>query len=196
MTEEKFSPEQSLQLIHTMISKAREDLSGNSFYFLLWGWITFACCTGQFILKTIIGTDQHYQVWWLVIFGVAASVWYSIKKDRTRKVKTYISESMKYLWMGMGIAYFVLSMILTHIGWGFAVFPFFIMLYGLGSFISGCFLRFKPLITGGIVAWVLAVGAAYVSYDYQMLFGAVAILASYIVPAYMLRSKIKQSHKD
>lgn len=196
MAEENFSPEQSLQLIHSMISKARQDLSGNSFYFLLWGWITFICCTGQFILKRVVKTDQHYQVWWLILAGVAISVWYGIKTGKSRKAKTYVSESMKYLWMGMGIAYFVLSMILTQIGWGSEVFPFFIMMYGLGTFISGCFLRFKPLIIGGIVAWALAIGAVYVSYDYQMLFGAAAILASYIVPAYMLKRKDKHSYND
>lgn len=102
-----------------------------------------------------------------------------------------MGESMKYLWIGMGISYFVLSMILSKIGWGSAVFPFFIMLYGLGTFVSGGFLKFRPLIIGGIIAWVLAIGAAYVEYDYQMLFGAIAILISYIIPAYMLRQKNK-----
>ena len=42
---------------------------------------------------------------------------------------------------------------------------------------------------GGILAWLLAAAAAYVSYDYQMLLGAAAILVSYIIPAYMLRAK-------
>ncbi|MFN8289273.1 MAG: hypothetical protein U0U70_03330 [Chitinophagaceae bacterium] len=109
------------------------------------------------------------------------------KKGRARKVKTYIGESMKFLWIGMGISYFVLSMIITKIGWSSSVFPFFIMLYGLGTFVSGCFLRFRPFMAGGIGAWLLAIGAAYASYDYQMLFAAGAILVSYIIPSYLLR---------
>jgi hypothetical protein len=192
MQEEKFSPEQSLMLISSMISKTKKDMSDDSIYFLVWGWITFICCTGQFVLKHIIKYEQHYQIWWLVAVGVVFSTWYGIKEGRQKKVKTYLGESMKYLWIGMGISYFVLSMILGKIGWGTAVFPFFIMLYGLGTFVSGGFLKFRPLIIGGMIAWVLAIAAAYVEYDYQMLFGAAAILVSYIIPAYMLRRKDKQ----
>ena len=191
MNEQKFSPEQSLQLIQSMISKTKQDMSDNSIYFLVWGWITFIACTGQFVLKNIVNYEQHYQVWLLVVIGVVFSIWYGMKKEKKERVKTYMGESMKYLWIGMGISYFVLSMILSKIGWGSAVFPFFIMLYGLGTFVSGGFLKFRPLIIGGIIAWVLAIGAAYVEYDYQMLFGAIAILISYIIPAYMLRQKNK-----
>ena len=95
----------------------------------------------------------------------------------------------------MAIAYFVLSMILSKYGWDKIVFPFFIMLYGLGTFISGCILQFRPLVVGGIIASALAIGAAFATYDYQMLFGAAAILISYIIPAYIMRSRNKHAHQ-
>ena len=44
-------------------------------------------------------------------------------------------------------------------------------------------------IFGGLIAWVLAVASTFVNYDYQMLFGAAAILISYIIPAHLLRIK-------
>lgn len=191
MAEEKFSPEQSLQLIQTMISKTKQDLSDNSIYFLVWGWITFIGCTAQFVFKHILGYEWHYYVWSLVFVGVGFNIWYGMKKERKIRTRTYIGDSMKYLWIGMGLSYFVLSMILTKIGWDSDVFPFFILLYGLGTFVSGSILQFKPLIIGGVIAWALAIGSGFVEYDYQMLFGAAAILISYIIPAYMLRSKNK-----
>jgi hypothetical protein len=195
MTDEKFSPEQSLQLIQSMISKTKQDMFDNSIYFLMWGWITFIGCTGQFILKHFLKYEKHYLIWWVAVIGVVLSIWVTIKEGKKRKVKTYIGESMKYLWTGMGISYFVLSMILTRIGWDSPVFPFFILLYGLGTFISGNFIRFRPLVIGGIIAWALAIGAVFVNYDYQMLFGSAAILFSYIIPAYMMRQKNKSVNK-
>lgn len=189
MAEETFSPQQSLQLIRSMIDKTKQEMSDNSIYFLVWGWITFIACTGQFILKHMVGYEQHYQVWWLIIFGVVFSAWHGIRQGRSKKVRTYVGESMKFLWTGMGISFFVLSMILSKIGWSSAVFPFFIMLYGLGTFVSGSILRFKPLIMGGILASALAIAAAWVEYDYQILFAAASILFSYIIPAYILRSR-------
>ena len=178
-----------------MISKTKQDISDNSIYFLVWGWITFIACAGQFILKHILQYEQHYQVWWLVVIGIIFSIYQGIKDGKKQNAKTYVGDSIKYLWMGMGISYFVLSMILSKIGWGSAVFPFFILLYGLGTFISGNILQFKPLIIGGIIAWALAIGAVYVTYDYQMLFGAAAILVSYIIPAYLLRSRNKTTNQ-
>ncbi len=191
MANENFSPEQSLQVIRSMINKTRQDMSDNSIYFLVWGWITFIACTGQFVLKHIIQYEQHYQVWWLIVAGIVFSTWYGIKERKQQQVKTYVGEAMKWLWIGMGISYFVLSMILSKVGWGSSVFPFFILLYGLGTFVSGSILQFRPLVIGGIIAWALAIGAVYMDYDYQMLFGAAAILISYIIPAYMLRLKNK-----
>ena len=193
MTEDNFSPEQSLQLIRSMIDRTKQDMSGNSIYFLVWGWITFIACTGQFVLKHIYNYERHYQVWWLIVVGVIFSIYRGITDDKKQKVRTYIGDSMSYLWIGMGIAFFVLSMILSVIGWGSSVFPFFMLLYGLGTFISGNFIRFRPLIVGGIIAWALAVSATFVEEDYQILFAAAAILFSYIIPAYMLRRKTKFS---
>jgi len=91
----------------------------------------------------------------------------------------------------MSIAYFVLSMILSRQGWETSVFPFFIMLYGLGTFISGCIIKFRPLI---VAASLLRYSdrTAYAGYDYQMLCAAAAILISYIIPAYMLLNKANE----
>jgi hypothetical protein len=189
MQEEKFSPQDSLRLIQAMILRTKNDLSGNSKYFLLWGWLTFFACTAQFILKHFYQYEKHYQVWFILVIGIAGSIYFAIKDGKRSTARTYVGDSMSYLWMGMGITFFVLSMILTKLGWNSTVFPFFIMLYALGTFVSGKILQFKPMAIGGIVAWLLAVGCVYASYDYQMLFAAGAILVSYIIPAYILRMR-------
>jgi hypothetical protein len=189
MNEENFDPIQSLQLIQSMINKTKEDISNKSVYFLVWGWITFLACSAQFVLKHVYNYPRHYYVWWIIIVGVIFSIYKSRTERKNLDVKTYVSESIKYLWIGMGVAYFVLSMILSRIGWDTSVFPFFIMLYGLGTFVSGSIIKFQPLIIGGAMASLLAIGAVYVEYDFQMLFAAGAILISYIIPAYILRAK-------
>jgi MFS family permease len=191
MAEEKFSPEQSLQLIQSMISKTKQNMSDNSIYFLIWGWLTFIAFIGQFILKHILEYEKHYMVWLVVILGIILSVFQGRKEKKKMRAKTWVGENMSHLWAGMGISFFVLSMIISRMGWGTMVYPFFIMLYGLGTFVSGNFLQFRPLIIGGIIAWILAVASTWVSYDYQMLFAAAAILFSYIIPAYMLRRRDK-----
>ena len=193
MQTENFSPQESLKLIQEMIAKTRQDMEDNRKYFLLWGWVTFVAFVGQYLLKNVFNYEKHYLVWLLIIPAIIFSTYMGIKERRTQKANTYIGDSMKYLWMGMGISFFVLSMILSRMGWNNNGFSFFILLYGLGTFISGKFLQFKPLIFGGVAAWVLAIASAYFNYDYQMLFGAAATLVSYIIPAYLLRYKNETS---
>lgn len=190
MESQNFSPQESLRLIQDMIEKTRADMSDNTGQFLLWGWLTFIACTAQFILLKA-GYENHSLVWLVMIPGVIISTYMGIKDSKKHKATTYIGESMKFLWMGMGISFFVLGMILSRFGWKDNVFPFFMLLYGLGTFISGKFLQFKPLIYGGLAAWSLAIISVYFSYEYQTLFAAGAILVSYIIPAYLLRNKNK-----
>ena len=188
---EDLSPQQSLALIQNMIGKARVDLSKNRFYFLLWGWFAFLAMITQFVVKTVFHFPYHYLVWSLSIPVTIITIIRSGRDARRSNTKTYVGESMGHLWMGLGISFFILIFILSSrvMGWQFTI-PLSILFYGLGTFVSGRILQFKPFVVGGIINWVLACIAVYIHYDYQLLLGAVAVLCSYLVPAYLL-SKIE-----
>ncbi|HJW18246.1 MAG TPA: hypothetical protein VJ499_14040 [Flavisolibacter sp.] len=185
--EDNFSPQQSLHLIQAMISKTKSNLSENSIYFLLWGWVTFIAIIGQFFLKVVLNYEHHYLVWLLTIPAAIVSIIYSTRKHNKHKVRTYIGESMSYLWTGIGISIFLLCMIIskTNGGWNNA-WPFFILMYGLGTFVSGMILKFKPLVMGGVICWILTIISVFVPFDYQLLLAAGAILSSYIIPGHLL----------
>ena len=190
--ERNFSPQESLLLIQSMIDKTKSNIGKNRFYFLLWGWYTFLAIIIQFILKVVLGYERHYLVWLGVIPTLIVTIIHTAKQNKHKAVRTYIGESMASLWTGIGISFFVLSVIIsgTKEGWLFS-YPFFILLYGLGTFISGRILKFNPLIIGGIINWILACIAVYLHYDYQMLLAATAILTSYIIPGHLLATKKK-----
>ncbi len=193
MTEEKFSPQESLRLIQSMITKTKQNMSDKVFISLSGAGSLLLPAPANLSLRHIFNYEKHYLVWLLIIVGIIFSNWYSLKEEKTRKVKTYVGESIKHLWIGMAIAYLVLSIMFTKLGWNTQVFPFFILLYGLGTFISGSIIQFRPLIIGGIIAFILAIVSVFAQYDYQILFAAAAILFSYIIPAYLLRFKNKYS---
>lgn len=187
--EDNFSPRQSLDLIQAMISKTKSNLSENSIYFLLWGWVTFIAIIGQFILKVVLSYEHHYLVWLLTIPTAVISFVYSARRHGRHKVKTYIGESMSYLWTGIGISIFILCMIITRTTGGWLnAWPFFILMYGLGTFVSGMILKFKPLVIGGVLCWLLTIISLFVNFDYQLLLAGAAILCSYIIPGHLLRT--------
>jgi len=188
--EDKFSPQQSLLLIQSMIEKTKENISENRFYFLLWGWVTFIGILIQFFLKVVVEYRYHYLVWLLTFLPIIITIWHNKRMERKHRVRTYIGESMSSLWTGIGISFFVLIFLISNTSQGWLIgYPFFILFYGLGTFISGKILQFRPFIIGGVINWFLACGAILVHFDYQMLFAAAAILVSYIIPAYLIKSE-------
>lgn len=194
--EDQLSPQQSLELIRSMIDRTKANLGENRFYFLLWGWVTFAAIVSQFILKVVLLYEHHYIVW-VVVIPTAIITMIHASRRKSRMVRTYIGDSMSYLWTGIGISFFVLSFIISKSsdGWAYG-YPFFILFYGLGTFVSGKILQFTPLIIGGIMNWALAILCVFVHFDYQLLVAAAAIFTSYIIPGYLFRKTTTQNGRE
>ena len=182
---QSFSPLESLQVIRTMIDKTRHDISLQSPYFLLWGWFTFAGCIGQFLLHVVFEYKHHYFVWFITIPCILISRYMSSRNKSRAMAKTYVNESMTFVWTGIGLSVVVLSILFIKLGFQYC-FPFFILFYGMGAFISGKILHFQPLIVGGIISWCLAALAIWVDFDFQALFAAASVLFSYIIPGYLI----------
>ena len=107
MEQANFSPVKSLLVIQSMIDKTKTSVADNSFYFLLWGWLVFVASIGQYVLKVIVDTQWHPIVWCVNIIGIVVSAYHGIKEEKKRRVKNYIDESLDYLWLAIGIAYFL-----------------------------------------------------------------------------------------
>ena len=191
MQQENFSPQQSIDLIQSMILKTKNTVADSSVFFLLWGWVVFIACLLQYFLKNIVHYQYHYYAWLMVIIGISGSVYFGSQQGKKAKVKTYIDESIDHLWISIGITYFALGLIFAKIGYENA-FTFYILFYGIGCFVTGRLIKFTPLVWGGIGAWLLAILSAYLDYDTNILITAVSILISYIIPGYLLRMKYKQ----
>ena len=190
--ETPFSPEDSLKLIETMIGKTKESVADNSFYFLLWGWLVFFCCITQFMLKVWIHFSQHAIVWWLMPVGGLVSWLYGAKTAKSQHVKSFVGESVIFLWNSLAIAFVVIIFInMGSNNWGNA-FAYYLLLYAIGTFTTGSLLHFRPLIIGGIINFILATVAVRFSFDYQLLIGALGILTSYIIPGHLLRARTKK----
>ncbi|MBV9987446.1 MAG: hypothetical protein JO301_07195 [Chitinophagaceae bacterium] len=194
--EKELSTQESLQLIQSMINKTKNVVADDSFYFLLWGWLVFSCCLVQFYLKVYLEFPQHYYVWWLMPVGGIVSGIYGARQAKKIHVKSFVDESLDYLWIALGLSFIVLVTvnILSGRAWDTA-FTYYIVLYAIGTFITGKLLRFKPLVIGGLSNFVIAIVSIKFRYEYQLLLGALAILTSYIIPGHLLRIRyLKQKH--
>ncbi len=67
-------------------------------------------------------------------------------------------------------------------------------MYGMPTVLSGVILKFNPLKVGGICCWVLAILSTLVMYEFQLLLIALAVVAAWIIPGYLLKAKFKKEN--
>lgn len=187
-----FSPTDSLRLIQDMIGKSKSQFTDNAYYFLMWGWLVLLASLLQYVLFVWVKVNWHYLAWLLIVPAVVVTIVRSTRQEAKRTVVSYVEESMGALWMGIGISFNALMAIFFIIGWQHA-YPFFILMYGIGTFISGGIIRFKPLQVGGAICWVLAVVTALLAYEHQILMLAFAVLISYLIPGYLLQQQVRRT---
>jgi len=190
--EKELSPQESLELIASMIESAKESISDRSNFFLLWGWATMIGCLLQYYLFAVVHHPQHYLAWLVTPVALLLHVVFIIKNERHERVKTFINEANRYVWTIIGFAYLALAFVFLKVGWQYC-FPFYILLYGLGTFISGSLLKFKPMKFGGAACLVLVVIAPHLNFALQILLSAFAILISYIIPGHLLRKQYRRN---
>lgn len=188
-----FSPEESISLIHSMITQARGSVADNSFYLLFWGWLVFLCCISEFLIKVILQNPNHSVVWWSMPVGGIITAIYSFRQSRKLRVLSFVDQALDFLWVGIGIAFGLLVYINIVANTWANAFTYYILLYAIGTFVTGRLLRFKPLMIGGLLNFVLAGVCSHFSYDYQLLIASLALLVSYIIPGHLLRNRYRQN---
>ncbi|HVM88862.1 MAG TPA: hypothetical protein VMT76_11805 [Puia sp.] len=191
--ENEFSPEQSLRLITSMIETTKNSICDNSIYFLMWGWGTMAACVLEYYMKAVLNSPYHGMAWLIIPVLFIVQFVIAFRKRKQENVKTFIGEASAYLWTALGISYCILVFIFAKIGWEYC-FPFYIIFYGVGTYVSGRLIRFKPMAVGGLLCFPLAVASVYVDFDFRIIMLGVAIFISYVVPGHLLRVKHKKQN--
>jgi hypothetical protein len=188
--EPTFDQNASLRLIHEMIETSKSNIKNNSVFFLLWGWLVLSAAIIHFILLKV-----DYQLNWLpwpvlMISGSIVSVIIGIRIGRKSTVWSYIDKMMVYLWWGFFFTIMIIIVFanLNKLSWEVTQ-PLIIALYGMGTYVSGGVLRFRPLIWGGIFSWLCSAIAFLVPYEYGLLLVAASILVAYLIPGYIMQTQ-------
>ncbi len=180
---------EKMDVIFTMIENSKSKLRDNAFFYLLWGWLVLIASLSNFIMIRM-EVYNSYIVWpVLMTIGGIVSVIAGSRMGKKSTHRTHIDTSMKYLWMGFIFTLFMVLgfSIAGKIPWNIN-YAIIISLYGMGTFVSGGVLKFKPLIIGGIACWIIAPAVLFVPPIYSYLLLALSIIVAYLIPGYLLRS--------
>lgn len=186
---------ESLTVIRAMINKAKDQFSENGHLYLVWGWAILICSIGHFVLMKFLEYEYASMIWMLTWGVVIYQTYYLWKQGKRKQVRTYTDDIIGWVWIT-----FIILMFLFGFIFGRALGPQyykymnigFLALYGMPTFLSGITLRFRPLIAGGIICWLLAILALFIFYEYHLLLLALAVIIAWIIPGYSLRARYKQ----
>ncbi len=184
--------QERLDLIDSMIRKARNNFSENGHLYIVWGWVIFACCLVQYFAGYRMGYRQAYLVWWLCWAVIPYMIWYIRKQKKREKVRTYTDEIINMIWIVFGVSAFLLGFVIgQNIGPDASkvILPVYLCLYGIPTFLCGVILRFRPLLMGGIACWLLSVSSIFVGEREHVLLIALAMIAGWLLPGYLLQQR-------
>ncbi len=187
MEEKIITEQESLTIIQNMMNKTKEQLFDNSTLFLLWGFAAFICTVTQYILlKTNVQDSEA--VWIAMPIIAVIHIYIVVKKKKEIKVQTYNGNAISALWTAIGFAFVCIVFFGSQ---KINILPMIILLYAIGTFVSGKIIDFKPLIIGGSICFLLSIAIAFIKDENQLLIMAAAILISYIIPGFLLKKEFK-----
>lgn len=192
MEERNITEQESLAIIQEMINKSKKQLTDRSKYFMMWGVAVFACAIIQYFL--LRNLQPHTQMVWLSMPVLAViQLFLSIRDRKKEKVLSHNTAAIGSVWLALGISFFILAFLSSRIS--FDMFPFLILLYGIGTFITGRIIQFKPLIFGGLACFILCVLITYIEGPEKLLILALSVLLSYIIPGILLKREFNQQER-
>ena len=187
MEEKNINEQESLAIIQSMMNKTKEQLFDNSALFLLWGFAALICTVTQYILiKTNV---QDSEAVWIAMPIIAIIHIYVVIKQRKKiKVQTYNGNAISALWTAIGFSFICIVFFASQ---KINILPTIILLYAIGTFVTGKIIDFKPLVIGGSICFLLSIVIAFIKDENQLLIMAAAILISYIIPGFLLKKEFK-----
>jgi hypothetical protein len=123
--------------------------------------------------------------------GFIASLVLAARMEKAKQARSYIDQFMSFLWLGFVITLLVVLFFMQKLGPA-NTYPIIFALYGLGTFVSGSVLQFRPLQIGGVTCWMAAMASGFLPHEIQIAVGALLMIVAYIIPGYLLRNRFKQ----
>lgn len=175
---------------------SRKDLTGENL-FLVWGYPTFIVLLLEFVVLTLWNEDWCSWLWLGIPLIAAPLMAYFLNKDYNRTHRRTKDENViLMMWIFIGFA--------TSIGgatMGFAgifqqcFFAYLSLLCGMGCFMTGVILRFRPKIICGIISSVLSAFTIFFQgnlWSYQLLVAAFVVIISLVIPGHLFRRYVQR----
>lgn len=187
------TPEESFDLIQRHISSFKNNYKENAKFFLLWGWIMSIASLSHFIITKILIINEAYELMivssignWIMFVLLGFLIEYFMSRNNNKKVFSQLDRFSNVLWKVTGAS--IPVTIILCIKLQVPPPPFFLLIMGSATTITGVLIKFKPVIAGGIAFFLFSVATTFVQNENMLLIMGAAIFFCYLIPGYFLKS--------
>ena len=193
LKEPPFSSEQSIQLINEMIGKAKRSYTTKGIASMVWGTLIIFCSMVTWV-QVKYNFNIGFDIWLLLIVALVSQIYFSIKEKKDKKFVGHDEQTMTYVWTTFSICIFITSFYNSKYDSESST-TLIMMLYGIPTFITGGIFKFKPMIVGGIICWIISIISMYTSFATDLLLMATCGLFAWLIPGIILWNKYKKGEK-
>jgi hypothetical protein len=188
--EKNISYLESLHVIADAISRTKDNFRENSFYFLLWGWLIATASIAFFVLRQYTSSGFFFLPFPIAAtLGGAITVIRYLKHRSVAPTESYLTYFLSRLWLVLGLNF--VAVVFINVSQNQQPFTYTLILAGIGTFVSGLVMKFRPMTIGGIVCLLSAIVTVYIPQDYKVLLHGAAVLSGYLIPGYLLKNSNK-----
>jgi uncharacterized protein with PQ loop repeat len=206
--EKKLSEKESLDLITSMINKAKDSYHDTGIGPIMWGSVVIICSLITYA-EIVFKFELPFDIWLLTLAAIIPQIIISYRENKSKKVRNYNEIAMDYVWITFGVSIFLLIHTNAGIyrglekGFGDAVktssfqfydytTPLFLIIYGFPTFVTGGIMKFKPMLFGGIFCWVCSVLAVYTPPLTDLLLMAASAFFAWLLPGILINRNCRK----
>lgn len=214
--EKQLTEKESLDLITRMINKAKDACHDTGIAAIMWGAVITICSLTR-LSEIHFNYELPFDIYLLTFVAVIPQIYFTIREKKERKVKAYGDEFMDYLWMGFGICIFLMIYATSAVysAWkpvaeeykqlaghspSFRFYEFnssfFLLLYGLPTFVTGVSMKFKPMLWGGLFCWVCCIVTLYTTIKIDLILIALSSILAWFIPGIIMEKDYRKAKKE
>jgi hypothetical protein len=210
------SEKESLELITTMIQRAKNNFHESGTSAILWGFVIGVCgllSYAQLQWHFSIGFD----IWYLTIAAVIPQVWIGIRESKRQTVRTHAEFATDMVWLVYVISIVALvlygnivpgvseklfagedvQLMSQKISTGEiakwkiiipSLTSVFLIVYAFPTLATGLINKFKAMIWGAVVCYGFFIASLFTSFKYDMLMSGLAGIGNWLIPGFILRN--------
>ena len=186
-----FSPDESFEIIESVIKQAKTRFEENGFAFILWGIIVPICWFSQAYLIAIgKGAISWYPYLIMPLVSMISIIYYVKKKNFKQNPLKLVSSR---LWLFTRVNIMIIA-------FGFNSYlesnltSIILLLMGIATAVAGSFIRSSLLLYCGIMLNLSAYIAFFIPWKNQALFMGIIAILTFLIPGILLRIKHKNNN--